>query len=217
MPAKSYKEAKASSMPPLMPGFPVQAVSMISASVSMPPLLAKSKAAEKGQTIHYGVGTSPFGPCLLANTDRGICHLAFFDTPEPNIARIETDWPQAHLKRNDREAKAELQRIFTPTNPAKPTHLRAFVRATAFQQRVWRALLEIPYGNLTTYGRLASQVGKEGAARAIGTAVGANPIAYLIPCHRVIRETGVIGNYRWHPIRKRLLIAWESAEVQRLE
>jgi AraC family transcriptional regulator of adaptative response/methylated-DNA-[protein]-cysteine methyltransferase len=89
--------------------------------------------------------------------------------------------------------------------------LRAFVKGTPFQVRVWRALLQVPAGQLTTYGRLAAAVGNPAAARATGTAVGKNPIACLIPCHRVIRETGVMGNYRWGRTRKRALVAWEGA------
>ena len=89
--------------------------------------------------------------------------------------------------------------------------MRAFVRGTAFQVRVWRALLEVKPGTLTSYGRLATAIAQPAAARAVGTAVGQNPLAYLIPCHRVIRETGVVGNYRWGPIRKRAMIAWESS------
>ena len=90
--------------------------------------------------------------------------------------------------------------------------LRAFVKGTAFQVRVWRALLEVPPGQFISYGRLAVAVGQPTAARAVGTAVGQNPLAYLIPCHRVIRETGVIGNYRWGRIRKRAIAAWENAQ-----
>jgi AraC family transcriptional regulator of adaptative response/methylated-DNA-[protein]-cysteine methyltransferase len=89
--------------------------------------------------------------------------------------------------------------------------LRAFVQGTPFQLRVWRALVQIPAGQVTTYGRLAETVGNPSAARAVGSAVGANSIAYLIPCHRVIRETGVIGEYRWGETRKRALVAWENA------
>jgi AraC family transcriptional regulator of adaptative response/methylated-DNA-[protein]-cysteine methyltransferase len=89
--------------------------------------------------------------------------------------------------------------------------LRALVSGTTFQIRVWRALLQLSPGQLTTYGRLATAVGNPAAARAVGTAVAQNPLAYLIPCHRVIRETGVVGNYRWGRIRKRVMLAWETA------
>jgi AraC family transcriptional regulator of adaptative response/methylated-DNA-[protein]-cysteine methyltransferase len=91
--------------------------------------------------------------------------------------------------------------------------LRAFVRGTPFQVRVWRALLQVQPGTLTSYGRLAGAIDKPAAARAVGTAVGQNPLAYLIPCHRAIRETGVIGDYHWGPVRKRAMIAWESSQT----
>jgi AraC family transcriptional regulator of adaptative response/methylated-DNA-[protein]-cysteine methyltransferase len=91
--------------------------------------------------------------------------------------------------------------------------MKAFVRGTSFQIRVWRALLQTEPGTLVSYGRLASALAQPSAARAVGTAVAQNPLAYLIPCHRVIRETGVIGNYRWGPVRKRVILAWESASL----
>jgi AraC family transcriptional regulator of adaptative response/methylated-DNA-[protein]-cysteine methyltransferase len=89
--------------------------------------------------------------------------------------------------------------------------LRGYVRATPFQWRVWRALLRVPSGSLTTYGRLSNAIQQPGAARAVGSAVGANPIAYVIPCHRVIRETGALGHYHWDPVRKRAIVGWEMA------
>jgi AraC family transcriptional regulator of adaptative response/methylated-DNA-[protein]-cysteine methyltransferase len=115
------------------------------------------------------------------------------------------------LKRDDSVVRQLATKIFArPADSSAPAVLRAFVRGTPFQVRVWRALLEVRPGTLTSYGHLASAIGQPTAARAVGTAVGQNPLAYLIPCHRVIRETGVTGNYRWGQIRKRAMIAWES-------
>ena len=118
----------------------------------------------------------------------------------------------ARLRWDNSMAARWVGEIFTEFEPRRSrVELRAFVRGSAFRIRVWRALLEIPSGTLTSYGRLAEAIGNVGASRAVGSAVGANPLAYLIPCHRVIRETGVIGDYRWGQPRKRAMIAWESA------
>ncbi len=172
------------------------------------------KSGGVGWTISFGVADSPFGKCLLAEGARGICHLMFFESENEKIhlAELKKDWPNAKWQRNDFLATQLAKKIFTRTfdSNSKPA-LRAFVRGTPFQVRVWKALLQVPPGALSSYGRLANSIGKPAAARAVGTAVAQNPLAYLIPCHRVIRETGVIGNYHWGPIRKRAMIAWESS------
>ena len=172
------------------------------------------KAGGAEWTIVAGFAPSPFGTCLIAESPRGLCHLSFVEAGDKNTSwsGLEQDWPNAQLQRNDSAAAQIVKKIFTRSidRDSRPV-LRAFVKGTAFQVRVWRALLEIPPGQFTSYGRLASALGQPAAARAVGTAVGQNPLAYLIPCHRVIRETGVIGNYRWGRIRKRAMVAWESA------
>jgi AraC family transcriptional regulator of adaptative response/methylated-DNA-[protein]-cysteine methyltransferase len=140
--------------------------------------------------------------------------LSFVENGDQNAAwaGLEEDWPNARLRRNDSAATRIVEKIFTrPIDRNSQPVLRAFVKGTEFQVRVWRALLEIPPGQFTSYGRLAAALGQPTAARAVGTAVGQNPLAYLIPCHRVIRETGVIGNYRWGRIRKRAMVGWENA------
>ena len=165
-----------------------------------------------GMQIEYGFGETPFGQALIAETKRGICHLSFVDGPGRNSARnlLTSQWPNAKLNRNDARIAELSAKIFTQVRDraSRPT-LRAFVRGTPFQLRVWRALLRVPSGSLTTYGRLAQAIGQSQAARAVGSAVGANPIAFIIPCHRVIRETGALGNYHWDPIRKRAIVGWE--------
>jgi len=113
------------------------------------------------------------------------------------------------LNRNDSRIADLASKIFNVARSTSDRPLRAFVRGTAFQLKVWRALLRIPAGGLTTYGRLAERIGQARAARAVGSAVGANPIAFIIPCHRVIRETGALGHYHWDPIRKRAILGWE--------
>jgi len=175
------------------------------------------KAGGAGWVIGYGVFESPFGNCLIAESPRGICHLSFFESEKIAVAELKAEWPRATWKRDDSMAKGLAARIFADRHagPEAGAPLRAFVRGTAFQVKVWRALLRVPAGTLTTYGRLAEVIGKPTASRAVGTAVGRNPLAYLIPCHRVIRETGIFGNYRWQPARKRAMIAWETAEPNR--
>jgi len=161
-----------------------------------------------GMQIEYGFAETPFGQALIAETKRGICHLSFVDGHGRNI--LTSQWPNAKLNRNDARIAELSAKIFTQVRDraSRPT-LRAFVRGTPFQLRVWRALLRVPSGSLTTYGRLAQAIGQSQAARAVGSAVGANPIAFIIPCHRVIRETGALGNYHWDPIRKRAIVGWE--------
>jgi len=172
------------------------------------------KSGGAGTKIEYGFATTPFGRALIADTNRGICHLAFVNGQGVNHARhvLFCRWPEAKLQRNDQHAEDLATRIFRRPGQDRPRPgLRAFVRGTPFQVRVWRALLRVPSGSLTTYGRLSAAIHQPTAARAVGSAVGANPIAFIIPCHRVIRETGVLGNYRWDPIRKRAMIGWEMS------
>ncbi len=170
----------------------------------------KSGGAE--WTLSAGFASSPFGTCLVAESPRGLCHLAFVESKCEKAAwtELQQNWPNAKLFRDDPAAERMARPIFQspPANRPIP-RLKAFVRGTSFQLRVWRALIQIPPGQLITYGRLAAAIGNPAAARAVGSAVGANPIAYLIPCHRVIRETGIIGEYRWGKIRKRAMVAFE--------
>ncbi|MBI5385886.1 MAG: methylated-DNA--[protein]-cysteine S-methyltransferase [Verrucomicrobia bacterium] len=131
---------------------------------------------------------------------------------EGEMAALREAWPHARLHRDDSAAARLAGRVFErPAGLSARPILRAFVQGTAFQVRVWRALLQIQPGTLVSYGRLATALGQSTAARAVGTAVGQNPLAYLVPCHRVIRETGVVGDYRWGTVRKRAILAWESS------
>jgi AraC family transcriptional regulator, regulatory protein of adaptative response / methylated-DNA-[protein]-cysteine methyltransferase len=169
------------------------------------------KSGGAGWTIAVGFADTPFGTCLIASGPRGICNLAFVDSAdEQALAQVEETWPLARVKRDDASAGRLAQKIFCPARDQRRATLRAFIKGTPFQVRVWRALLRIPSGTLVTYGNLAASLGQPTAARAVGSAVAKNTLAYLIPCHRVIRETGVIGEYRWGPIRKRAILAWES-------
>ena len=127
-------------------------------------------------------------------------------------AELLADWPHAGFSRNDRAARRVAKTNFQPRRSVRP-RLKAFVRATPFQLKVWRALLRIPEGCVASYSRIARTVGHRNAVRAVGSACGANPLAWLIPCHRVIRETGIVKGYRWGETRKRALLARETAKT----
>jgi AraC family transcriptional regulator of adaptative response/methylated-DNA-[protein]-cysteine methyltransferase len=174
------------------------------------------KAAGASWTLAAGFASSPFGRCLVAQSLRGICHLAFVGAGGDRAAwaSLAENWPEARLRRDDFAAKRIANQIFLrPVGSGAPPALKALVKGTAFQVRVWRALIEIPPGRIISYGRLAHTLGMPAAARAVGAAVARNSVAYLIPCHRVIRETGVIGDYRWGRERKRIMLAWERAQT----
>jgi AraC family transcriptional regulator, regulatory protein of adaptative response / methylated-DNA-[protein]-cysteine methyltransferase len=172
------------------------------------------KLGGEGWTISVGFADTPFGTCLIGKSPRGICHLSFIESENEAaaLAEVQEAWPGARLKRDDRAALRIADGVFRRSTNRKRAVLRAFIRGTPFQVRVWRALLQVPSGTLVTYGSLATAIGQPAAARAVGSAVGKNSLAYLIPCHRVIRETGMIGDYRWDPIRKRAILAWESGK-----
>jgi AraC family transcriptional regulator of adaptative response/methylated-DNA-[protein]-cysteine methyltransferase len=170
------------------------------------------KSAGASLEIRYGLHESPFGLLLLATTAKGICHLAFTDEPEQAVRELGQHWANARLIHHPEHTAPLAGRIFG-ANRSLATPLPLFVRGTPFQLKVWEALLRIPEGALTTYGDLALQAGVPQASRAVGTAVGQNPVAYLIPCHRVIRKAGGIGDYRWGPTRKTALIGWEACRA----
>jgi AraC family transcriptional regulator, regulatory protein of adaptative response / methylated-DNA-[protein]-cysteine methyltransferase len=171
------------------------------------------KAGGAGWTIAAGIAESPFGRCVIGEGPRGVCYLSFIESAAGmmEIAALRAGWPRAAIRRDDAGAARLAGRIFAPSGYGTGSGLRAYVRGSAFQVRVWRALLQVEAGRLVSYGGLAAALDMPGAARAVGGAVGRNPLAYLIPCHRVIRETGVIGDYRWGSARKRAMLARELA------
>lgn len=165
-----------------------------------------------GMQIRWGEMDSPFGKCVIAWSKRGICHLSFPPLKmesETYPGEFLADWSAAEFLRDDDGAETFGGRIFHPSN-SEESDLRVLVRATSFQIKVWRALLRIPEGSVSSYGEIARSIGSPGAARAVGSACGANQIGYLIPCHRVIRESGIVRNYRWGTPRKKAMLAWES-------
>jgi AraC family transcriptional regulator of adaptative response/methylated-DNA-[protein]-cysteine methyltransferase len=172
------------------------------------------KSGGEGWSIKFGFADSPFGKCLVGESPRGICHMAFVESGDglAGQARLRQHWPRAELQRNDDIARRITGQVFArPEHGGRKTTVRAYVRGTAFQVQVWRALLQIRPGTLVSYGQLAMALDKTAAARSVGTALGQNPLAYLIPCHRVIRKTGAFSNYRWGRERKRAMVAWESS------
>jgi AraC family transcriptional regulator of adaptative response/methylated-DNA-[protein]-cysteine methyltransferase len=170
----------------------------------------KSRGA--GVTIRYGIHLTPFGKCLIGLTDRGICHLGFIQTSEGDaIDNLTLDWKEATMVEDYRATAALVEPIFDLRYNTRIKPLTLHLRGTNFQLKVWEALLQIPSGMVTTYEGLAERIGQPTASRAVGTAVGHNPIAVLIPCHRIIRKVGEFGNYRYGALRKKALLAREYA------
>lgn len=168
------------------------------------------KTAGEGLTIQYGFHPTPFGEALIGLTERGICHLSFVqNSRESALLNLKSRWSRATLQEDQHATGAMLAPIFSLGE--HPTPIALFLSGTNFQLKVWEALLTVPRGALTTYEQVAAQIGQPTALRAVGTAIGHNPIAYLIPCHRVIRKMGEFGNYRWGTARKKALLGWESA------
>ena len=172
------------------------------------------KKQGRGLAITYGVVPSPFGPCLMAKTTRGICHLGFTNPDSQNrpLADLFKAWPQAEFIENKDRIQADVRAIFTPNRRQKgPFNL--LLKGTNFQINVWKALLRIPQGQLVSYQAVAEYMGRPKAFRAVAGAIAANPVSYLIPCHRVIAKTGKIHQYRWGSTRKKAMIGWEAART----
>lgn len=169
-----------------------------------------------GLRIGYGIHPTPFGDCLLATTPRGICALSFHNPTEIAAALVELRqrWAGASIEPDPTKTGTLVAQIFPKPPEQQPAPLHLLVQGTNFQLRVWEALLRLPAGAATTYGDLAERIGAPRAARAVGSAVGQNPVAYLIPCHRVIRASGVLGEYRWGALRKQALLGWEAAQSE---
>ena len=173
------------------------------------------KRKGEGLTISWGVHATPFGPCFLALTARGVCALDFLepDSESDALERLRAVWEYARIEHAPEMTAGVAARIFA-ADAKQQAPLALLVKGTNFQIKVWEALLRIPAGRITTYAGLAGSIGRPRAARAVGSAVAANHIAYLIPCHRVIRNTGAFGEYRWGPMRKRILLSRELAQAQ---
>jgi len=173
------------------------------------------RAAGAELTLRYGVHASPFGACLIAATERGVCALHFLEPGEDAAAVLRREWPLARLERNPATTANLAARIFAPFGE-KRAPVSLLLKGTNFQLQVWRALLAVPPGRLTTYSGIAECIGHPRAQRAVGNAVAANPLAWLIPCHRVIRDSGRFGRYRWGIARKAAMLGWEAARADRI-
>lgn len=172
------------------------------------------KKQGEGLHIEYGIHDTPFGLCLIGTTERGICWLSFINTMDDarvSIEDMKTHWHNSVFHQNQDITSIFIQQIFH-RNTSSPTKLHLFVKGTNFQIKVWDALLKIPTGGVVTYQGIADEIGSPRAMQAVGSAVGSNHIAYLIPCHRVIRKDGVLGEYRWSATRKKSMIGWEMAK-----
>jgi len=169
------------------------------------------RAGGAGLAIRYGVHDSPFGPALIATSARGVCGLHFAQGRLDHTALLTRDWPRAKLIKDHAATAPIAERIFSPLAFQTGAPLALLVKGSNFQLRVWRALLALPFGAVATYGNIAERIGKPSAARAVGNAIGANPVAWLIPCHRVIRESGELSRYRWGADRKAAMLGWEAA------
>lgn len=168
------------------------------------------KAGGKGLELRWGVHETPFGTAFLALAPRGVCHLSFGIGRGRALAELKRRWPRAELKLDRAGTAQVVGRIF-----GRKGRIPVALAGTPFQLKVWEALLRIPPGRAASYGQVAAAVGRPTATRAVGTAVGDNPIAFLIPCHRVLRGTGALGGYRWGTARKRAILAWEGARTER--
>ncbi len=171
-----------------------------------------SEQLQTGLTIRYGLHETPFGKALIAMTSGGICGLSFLDSGNQQIINQELSqsWNKAEIIHDSQATKSLSEQIFFPDSSQHQMPLTLFVKGTNLQIQVWQTLLQIAWGEITTYSAIADILNYPTAVRAIGNAVGKNPIAYLIPCHRVIRKSGELGGYRWGLERKRLMLNNES-------
>lgn len=174
------------------------------------------KSGGSGLEIRYGYHVSPFGIALVMATDRGLCGLAFAD-PGEEAAALEDmarRWPGALLSADQAATAGYVERVFSPAQWRADQPLRIVMIGTDFQVRVWEALLRIPLGTAKTYSDVATEIGKPSASRAVGAAVGRNPISFVVPCHRALGKSGALTGYHWGITRKRAMLGWESGCLQ---
>ena len=169
-----------------------------------------------GIRIEYGFHETPFGIALIGVTERGICWLSFLPTeadPRVEIEKMKEHWHNSVFHQDQELTNGFIQTIFNRKGAEAQRKLHVLVKGTNFQVKVWEALLRLPIGSVTTYQGIAQQIQNPKAMQAVGSAVGSNHVAYLIPCHRVIRKDGVLGEYRWSSTRKKSIIGWEMAKA----
>ncbi len=175
--------------------------------------LGEFKNGGENLVIGYSFSKTPFGDIIAASTPRGVCHLAFADNENQALQRLRARFANASLMKKRDVFQSNALRIFEDDWSDLPK-IRLHLKGTPFQIKVWETLLKIPFAQLTTYYQVAETIGHPTASRAVGRAIGSNPVAYLIPCHRVIRSTGIIGEYHWGDARKAAIIGWEAAKSE---
>ena len=163
-------------------------------------------------SINYSYAESPFGNIIVASTPKGICYMAFAENEETATAELKAHFPNADFKQKLDLIQQNALYIFTH-DWDKLNQIKLHLKGTDFQLKVWETLLKIPMGNLSTYGQIAGEIQNPKASRAVGTAIGSNPVAFLIPCHRVIQSSGHFGGYMWGTTRKTAIIGWEAAQM----
>ncbi|MTG99062.1 methylated-DNA--[protein]-cysteine S-methyltransferase [Myroides albus] len=176
---------------------------------------AEYKNAGKNLQISYAFYNSIFGSIIIASTSKGICYIAFEDDQSQAIDNLQMRFANAHYTQQETDYHKQVLGVFQ-NDWSQVNKIKLHLKGTDFQLKVWEALLQIPMGRLSTYGQIAKEIGNPSASRAVGTAIGSNPIALLIPCHRVIQASGIFGGYRWGPSRKTAIIGWESAKTDHL-
>jgi AraC family transcriptional regulator of adaptative response/methylated-DNA-[protein]-cysteine methyltransferase len=173
---------------------------------------AEYKNGGKNLSINYSFADSPFGEIMVASTSKGICHLAFTDNNQQSLELLKSQFPKANFKQHLDMIQQNALFIFTH-DWNKLDEIKLHLKGTEFQLKVWETLIKIPVGRVSSYGGVARKMNRPKAARAVGSAVADNPVAYLIPCHRVIQSTGQIGEYHWGGNRKTAMIGWEACRA----
>ncbi|SDM35637.1 methylated-DNA--[protein]-cysteine S-methyltransferase [Siphonobacter aquaeclarae] len=173
---------------------------------------AEYKNGGRNLSIRYSFAESPFGSLIVASTDKGVCHMAFEDDETQALIHLRELFPNAAFQQKLDLLQQNALFIFQHDWSRLP-EIKLHLKGTDFQLKVWESLLKIPMGGLSTYGDIAQRIGRPKASRAVGTAIGSNPVAFLIPCHRVIQSTGKFGGYMWGPTRKTAIIGWEGAQI----
>lgn len=176
---------------------------------------AEYKNGGKNLVINYSFTQSLFGQIIIASTSKGICYIAFYEDEQEAFNLLEAKFPNASFVAEKDDFQEQALLIFHK-DWNKIDEIRLHLKGTDFQLKVWEALLKVPMGKLSTYGQLAMDIGSPNASRAVGTAIGSNPVAFLIPCHRVIQSSGSFGGYMWGNTRKTAIIGWEQAQTENL-
>ena len=174
---------------------------------------AEYKNGAKNLDINYSFAESPFGNLIVASTVKGVCFMGFYEDEPTAFAALQAHFTHAQFSRKLDMIQQNALFIFQ-NDWSKLHEIKLHLKGTDFQLKVWETLLKIPMGQLATYGTIAQKIGNPNASRAVGTAIGSNPVAFLIPCHRVIQSTGTFGGYMWGPTRKTAMIGWEGAKTQ---